>query len=71
MEIHGGSTAMPNARVVQQLKEQLIRAKVYLDLESSQSNPPFIRELRVQIRDVQWALGEATKDSELPKKYVC
>nr|XP_010942295.1 probable galacturonosyltransferase 4 [Elaeis guineensis] len=67
MENLGGTTAIPDARVVQQLKDQLIRAKVYLDLESTQGNPSFIRELRVQVRDVQRALGDATKDSELPK----
>ncbi|KAG1327374.1 Hexosyltransferase [Cocos nucifera] len=67
MENRGGSTAVPDARVVRELKDQLIRAKVYLDLESTQSNPQFIRELRVRVRDVQWALGDATKDSELPK----
>ncbi|XP_008775901.1 probable galacturonosyltransferase 4 [Phoenix dactylifera] len=66
MENHGGRTAMPDARV-QHLKDQLTRANVYLDLESTQRSPPFIRELRTQIRDVQQALGDATMDSELPK----
>lgn len=53
---------------VRQLKDQLIRAKVYLSLASSRTNPEFIRELRARARDIERTLGEATKDSELPKK---
>uniref|UniRef100_A0A1D1YSM6 Hexosyltransferase n=1 Tax=Anthurium amnicola TaxID=1678845 RepID=A0A1D1YSM6_9ARAE len=63
---HGGNTPMPDARV-RQLRDQLIRAKVYLSLGPTRSNPHFIRELRVRIREVQRALGDATKDSELSK----
>lgn len=55
--------------LVRQLKDQLIRARVYQGLPSSRTNPHIIRELRVRIREVQRALGEATKDSELSKKY--
>ncbi|KAM0943038.1 putative polygalacturonate 4-alpha-galacturonosyltransferase [Dioscorea sansibarensis] len=57
---------IPDARV-RQLRDQLIRAKVYLGLGSTKTNPHFIKELRVRIREVQRALGDATKDSELPK----
>ncbi|KAJ0965266.1 hypothetical protein J5N97_026404 [Dioscorea zingiberensis] len=60
------NTLMPDARV-RQLKDQLIRARVYLGLGPTRSNPHFIKELRVRIREVQRALGDATKDSELPK----
>ncbi|KAL0919459.1 hypothetical protein M5K25_011554 [Dendrobium thyrsiflorum] len=53
--------------IVRQLKDQLIQARVYQGLASIRSNPHLIRELRVRIREVQRALGEATKDSELSK----
>ncbi|XP_018629012.1 probable galacturonosyltransferase 4 isoform X2 [Nicotiana tomentosiformis] len=56
----------PDARV-RQLKDQLIRGKVYLSLSATRNNPHFIRELRLRIKEVQRALGEATKDSELPR----
>lgn len=52
---------------VRQLKDQLIQARVYQSLSSTRSNPHLIRELRVRIREVQRALGESTKDSELSK----
>ncbi|ERN19093.1 probable galacturonosyltransferase 4 [Amborella trichopoda] len=57
---------MPDARV-HHLRDQLIKAKVYLSLGTTRSNPHFIKELRVRIREVQRALGDATKDSELPR----
>jgi len=63
------TTAMPDARV-RQLRDQLIRARVYQGLGPLRSNPHFIRELRARIREVQRVLGDATKDSELPKRYV-
>jgi hypothetical protein len=56
--------------MVLQLKDQLIRAKIYLGLGSSRSHPTFIWELRVRINDTQRVLGEATRDSELPKTYL-
>ncbi|KAK1272551.1 putative galacturonosyltransferase 4 [Acorus gramineus] len=52
---------------VRHLRDQLIRAKVYLSLGSTRSNPHFIRELRLRIREVSRAVGDATKDSDLPR----
>lgn len=60
-------SALPDARV-RQLKDQLIRGKVYLSLSATRNNPHFIRELRLRMKEVQRALGDATKDSELPRK---
>ncbi|XP_012848503.1 PREDICTED: probable galacturonosyltransferase 4 isoform X2 [Erythranthe guttata] len=59
-------TVPSDARICQ-LKDQLIRAKIYLSLLSTRNNPHFIRELRLRIKEVQRALGDATKDSELPR----
>ncbi|XP_008782990.2 probable galacturonosyltransferase 4 [Phoenix dactylifera] len=61
------STVISDARV-RQLKDQLIRAKVYLGLQAIRTNPHYIRELRLRIREVQRALGDATKDTDLPRK---
>ncbi|XP_021724647.1 probable galacturonosyltransferase 4 [Chenopodium quinoa] len=52
---------------VRYLKDQLIRAKVYLSLTATRSNAHFIRELRQRIKEVQRAVGDATKDSDLPR----
>ncbi|KAF8409805.1 hypothetical protein HHK36_005884 [Tetracentron sinense] len=52
---------------VRHLKDQLIRAKVYLGLGATRNNPHFIKELRQRMKEVQRALGGATKDSELPR----
>lgn len=56
--------------MVFQLRDQLVRAKVYVGLGSSRSHPTFIRELRGRMREIQRVLGDATRDSELPKKYL-
>jgi alpha-1,4-galacturonosyltransferase len=60
-------TAIPDARV-RQLKDQLVRARVYLSLSGTRNNPHFSRELRGRIKEVHRALGDASKDSELPRK---
>lgn len=57
----------PDARV-RLLKDQLIRGKVYLSLSATRNNAHFIRELRLRMKEVQRAVGAATKDSELPRK---
>ncbi|KAJ6317121.1 hypothetical protein OIU78_020241, partial [Salix suchowensis] len=59
-------TAMPDARV-RQLRDQLIRARVYLSLPATKNNPHFTRELRMRVKEVQRVLVDATKDSDLPK----
>lgn len=63
------TVAMPDARV-RQIKDQLIRSKVYLSLQATKSNPQFIRELRLRIKEVQRVLGTANKDLELPRRYI-
>lgn len=57
---------MPDAQV-RHLKDQLIRAKVYLSLPAAKANAHFVRELRLRIKEVQRSLADASKDSDLPK----
>ncbi|XP_073149233.1 probable galacturonosyltransferase 4 [Henckelia pumila] len=52
---------------VRQFKDQLVQAKVYLSLSTTRNNPRFVRELRLRMKEVQRTLGDATKDSDLPK----
>ncbi|KAK1412378.1 hypothetical protein QVD17_33582 [Tagetes erecta] len=62
----------PNERVfpdsrVRYIKDQLIRGRVYLSLSATRTNVQFNRELRLRMKEVQRALGDATKDADLPK----
>lgn len=66
-EKHSDKTYMPDARV-RYFKDQLIRAKVYLGMGPIRSNSQFVRELRLRMKEVQRALGDATKDADLPRK---
>ncbi|KAL6538565.1 hypothetical protein OROGR_012553 [Orobanche gracilis] len=59
-------TALPDGRV-HHLKDQLIQARVYLSLSATRNSAHFIRELRLRMKEVKRVLGEAIKDSELPK----
>ncbi|KAI3795663.1 hypothetical protein L1987_38320 [Smallanthus sonchifolius] len=52
---------------VRYLKDQLIRGRVYLSLSATRTNAQFSRELRLRMKEVQRALGDATKDADLPK----
>lgn len=67
LERQSDKTYMSDARV-RHLKDQLIRAKVYLGMGPIRSNSQFVRELRLRMKEVQRALGDVTKDSDLPKK---
>ncbi|KAI4298859.1 hypothetical protein L6164_032373 [Bauhinia variegata] len=57
----------PQDARVRQLKDQLIRARVYLSLPAIKNNPHLTRELRARVKEVQRTLGDASKDSELPR----
>ena len=60
---------IPDAHV-RQMRDQMIRAKAYLNLAPARNNAPIVKELRQRIRDVHRALGEATKDTELSRRYM-
>ncbi|CAN6875674.1 unnamed protein product, partial [Brassica oleracea] len=64
-----GNVVMPDSQV-RHLKDQLIRAKVYLSLPAAKANPHFVRELRLRVKEVQRAVLDASKDSDLPKNAV-
>eukprot|EP01018_Ginkgo_biloba_P003825 Gb_31230 [translate_table: standard] len=53
---------------VRQMRDQLIRAKLYLNLTPVHNNAQIIRELRQRIREVQRALGEASRDADLHRR---
>lgn len=59
---------VPPDTLIHQLKDQLIRGRVYLSLSATRNNAHFIRELRLRMKEVQRALGDATKDSDLSRK---
>ncbi|XP_059658627.1 probable galacturonosyltransferase 4 [Cornus florida] len=65
-EKQNDQTVFPDARV-RQLKDQLIRGRVYLSLAATRNNAHFIRELRLRMKEVQRVLGDASKDSDLPR----
>ncbi|RHN65108.1 putative polygalacturonate 4-alpha-galacturonosyltransferase [Medicago truncatula] len=58
---HNNSPTPFDARV-QKLKDQLIQAKVYLSLPISHG-----RELQLRVKEVSRTLGDASKDSDLPR----
>eukprot|EP00252_Welwitschia_mirabilis_P000449 TRINITY_DN10445_c0_g1_i1.p1 TRINITY_DN10445_c0_g1~~TRINITY_DN10445_c0_g1_i1.p1 ORF type:complete len:461 (-),score=61.29 TRINITY_DN10445_c0_g1_i1:982-2364(-) len=57
---------MPDV-LVRQIRDQLIRARVYLNLSPIRQNARYSRELRVRLKELQRTVGEATKDSDLPR----
>ncbi|GAV72145.1 Glyco_transf_8 domain-containing protein [Cephalotus follicularis] len=50
---------------VKEMEDQLIRAKAYLHFAPPGSNSHLVKELKLRIKEVERALGEATKDSDL------
>ncbi|KAH9312176.1 hypothetical protein KI387_027211 [Taxus chinensis] len=57
---------IPDVRV-RQMRDQLIRARVYLNLAPIRNNAHYVRELRQRMKELQRSLGEASKDSDLPR----
>lgn len=53
---------------VKAMKDQVISARVYLSLAPPGSTSHMVKELRLRIKELERAMGEATKDSELSRK---
>ncbi|CAN6331452.1 unnamed protein product [Urochloa humidicola] len=60
------NSILPDTRI-RNIKDQLIKAKVYLGLGSIRANSQYLKDLRQRIREVQKVLGDASKDTDLPK----
>ncbi|KAJ0832148.1 putative polygalacturonate 4-alpha-galacturonosyltransferase [Helianthus annuus] len=50
---------------VKEMKEQLIRAKAYLSFAVPAGNTHLIKELQLRIKELERAMGDATKDPDL------
>ncbi|AET04592.2 CAZy family GT8 glycosyltransferase [Medicago truncatula] len=62
---HNGKTS--SVALVRKLKDQLIQAKVYLSLQKIKKIPYLTRELQLRVKEISRTLGDASKDSSLPK----
>lgn len=55
---------------VKEMKDQVIRAKVYLDFAPPNSHSHLVKELKLRIKEVERAVGQATKDSDLSRSAL-
>ncbi|KAL9997219.1 putative polygalacturonate 4-alpha-galacturonosyltransferase [Helianthus debilis subsp. tardiflorus] len=53
---------------VKEMKDQLIRAKAYLSFAVPAGNTHLIKELRLRIKELERAMGDATKDPDLSRR---
>ncbi|KAA8550798.1 hypothetical protein F0562_002482 [Nyssa sinensis] len=55
---------------VKEMKDQLIRAKLYLNFAAAHSNSQLVKELKIRIKEVERAVGESIKHSDLSKRAL-
>ncbi|XP_024023741.1 probable galacturonosyltransferase 6, partial [Morus notabilis] len=55
---------------IREMKDQLIRGKAYLSFAPPGSNSHLVKELRLRIKEVERAVGEHTKDSDLSRSAL-
>lgn len=53
---------------VKEMKDQLIRAQVYLNLAPPGSNSHIVKELRQRMKELERAMNDAKKDSDLSRR---
>lgn len=53
---------------VKEMKDQVIRAKAYLKFALPGNNSQLVKELKLRIKEVERAIGDASKDSDLSKR---
>lgn len=55
---------------VKEIKDQLIRAKAFLNFAPAGSNSNFVKEIKLRIKDLERATGEVSKDSDLSRRAI-
>ncbi|XP_042520514.1 probable galacturonosyltransferase 6 isoform X2 [Macadamia integrifolia] len=55
---------------IREMKDQVIRAKAFLNFAPPNSNSHLVKELKFRIKEVEQAVGEATKDTDLPRSAL-
>ncbi|KAI4301161.1 hypothetical protein L6164_034468 [Bauhinia variegata] len=63
------SLKVSNERI-KEIEDQVIRARVYLSFAPPNSNSHLVKELKLRIKELERAVGEATKDSELSRSAL-
>lgn len=53
---------------VKEIRDKIIQAKAYLNLALPGNNSQIVKELRVRTKELERAVGDATKDKYLPKR---
>lgn len=57
---------------VKEMKDQVIRAKTYLNFTPANSSSHFVRELKLRIKELERAASQSTKDSHISRRYgIC
>lgn len=52
---------------IKEIRDKIIQAKAYLNFAPPGSNSQIVRELRARMRELERAVGDATKDKDLSK----
>ncbi|KAK1437305.1 hypothetical protein QVD17_03095 [Tagetes erecta] len=55
-------------KTIKEMKDQLIRAKAYLSFAVPAGNTHLIKELRLRVKELERAMGQAGKDSDLSRR---
>ncbi|CAN4113189.1 unnamed protein product [Withania somnifera] len=55
---------------VKEIKDQLIRARAFLNFIPAGSNSNFMKEIKLRIKELERAAGEASKDSDLSRRAI-
>lgn len=53
---------------VKEIKDQLIRAKAYLNFVPAGGNSNFMKEIKLRIKELERAAGDVSKDSDLSRR---
>ncbi|CAA3032240.1 probable galacturonosyltransferase 6 [Olea europaea subsp. europaea] len=63
----GKSTSRKVDEMVKEMKDQVIRAKVYLNFSSANSSSHIVKELKLRIKEIERAMTQSTRDSRVSK----
>ncbi|CAH9051410.1 unnamed protein product [Cuscuta epithymum] len=60
----------PSDMKLKEMKDQLIRARLYLSFTPQGSKSHFVKEMKLRVKDLERAIRDSTKDSDLSRKAL-
>lgn len=55
---------------LKEMKDQVIRARAYINFTPTNSSSHFVKELKLRVKELERAISQSTRDSRITRGYI-